>query len=99
MSKRAGRLAEDYADAPRGLRCSPFFDDELAKQAPLPAGGVRLATFISNCGGGTRNRLIAELTKEGIIFDHYGKCKEDVFGGEKQVSLLSRSHSLGKRSD
>ncbi|BGP27678.1 alpha 1,3-fucosyltransferase, glycosyltransferase family 10 protein [Rhodotorula toruloides] len=63
---------------------SPFFDEELARQAPLPADGVRLATFISNCGGGTRNRLIAELTKEGIIFDHYGKCKEDVFGGEKQ---------------
>ncbi|BGP27675.1 GDP-fucose protein O-fucosyltransferase 2 [Rhodotorula toruloides] len=62
----------------------PFFEEELARQAPLPADGVRLATFISNCGGGTRNRLIAELTKEGIIFDHYGKCKEDVFGGEKQ---------------
>ncbi|ORY81278.1 hypothetical protein BCR35DRAFT_304153 [Leucosporidium creatinivorum] len=65
---------------------SPFFDAELAKKAPLPTeDGPRLATFISNCAGGTsRNRLIMDLVKEGIVFDHYGKCKEDVFGGVPQ---------------
>ncbi|KAL7342868.1 hypothetical protein BJY59DRAFT_708181 [Rhodotorula toruloides] len=63
---------------------SPFFDEQLAAQAPLPTGEVRLATFISNCYGSTRNRLIRELVEEGIVFDHYGKCKEDVFGGVPQ---------------
>lgn len=76
-----------FADPFRDLS-SPFFDAELAKKAPLPTeDGPRLATFISNCGGGSRNRLITDLVKEGIIFDHYGKCKEDVFGGAPQVSI------------
>lgn len=69
---------------------SPFFNAELARKAPLPRdAGPRLATFISNCGGGARNRLITDLVKEGIVFDHFGKCKEDIFGGVKQVGYVS----------
>ncbi|ORY81257.1 hypothetical protein BCR35DRAFT_304112 [Leucosporidium creatinivorum] len=53
---------------------------------PLPLslpddGKLHLATFISNCAPKARARLIKDLVKEGVVFEHFGKCREDVFGG------------------